>query len=517
MKIKNLLLILVYILIFSSCSNDDDNTPKQIESEPEAIIEQTAVIKLITEGSSKIEFGDVVIDISTSQVFSIQNTGNSDLNITNIILPNNFTIDITSTTITSNEIKEFVVTFIPTDIFDYSNSISIESNATGGSNSITILGTGVSPIYDGTVYLHTQKEVDDFGKLGYTSITKALSISGSGGESTIVDLEPLNKIIKVGTLEVSRTTNLESLKGLENLNTIDFIQMVSNYSLTNIDALKSVTKLERINILGNPLLKHIDGFENLIEVTIFVRFIANDMLENIDGFSNLTHIGTDFKLSASPSIINLNGLSNLQSASAISINNNASLYDYCGIKELLTNDGANFGSYYNRYNPTKEEVINGLCSEEVPLGVYDGDLIIRYDSDMERFASREFHTVRGSLSLNGEDIINLDFLENLTTVNGSFSISNTSVTNLNGLENLTTIDGSFSINNNPLTNLNGLDNLAYVNQMYIRRNESLSDYCGLTSFIENGTINYTGEQRYVNENNLYNPTLEDLQNGQCTE
>ncbi|WP_339727061.1 DUF1573 domain-containing protein [Maribacter stanieri] len=523
MKIKNTILILAYILVFSSCASDDDNTPTQIDREPETVIEQTAIINFTNEESNEIDFGDVVVDIITTQVFNIENTGNSDLNITNIVIPDNYTIDISSTTITPNTNKDFTITFSPTEILDYSNVIQIESNATGGNDTITITGFGVSPIYDGSIVLNTQEEVDHFGKLGYTSITGGLNIGQvTSIASTIVDLEPLNKILEVGFLEVFSTTSLENLNGLEKLNVINSIQMVSNSALKNIDALKSVTKLEGyINFLSNNSLTKIDGLENLIEVKENVRFNNNALLENIDGLSSLKSVGTDFDLLGSPLIENLNGLSslenvgvelhvsgslllenlnglsNLKSASLLRFSDNVSLYDYCGIKDLLTNDGANLyhnGQRYNRFNPTKSEVVNSTCSELVPLGVYDGNLLMDSNSDIEKFVSKNFHTIRGSFGVNGQAITNLDFLENLETVTSDLNIRNTD-----------------------LTNLDGLDKLIYVNQLFIQENAMLADYCGLNSFIENGTINNTGDYRYIITDNLYNPTLEELQNGQCTD
>lgn len=520
MKLKTQFLILIYILVFSSCASDDENVP--VIKEEETIIEQTAIVSLSSEDTNEINFGNIVTNITTSRIFSIENSGNSDLKITNISIPDNYTIDVASATISSSTSKEFTITFIPTEITDYSDSITIESNATNDTDSMPIIGFGVSPVFEGSVTLKTQEEVEDFAKLGYTEITGALHVGNINTVATMTSLASLNKLTNIGSLQVINTGALEDLNGLENLNVSVSIQLLSNFALKNVDALVGVTKLsDYLSFLSNSALIQIDGLSNITEVgdnlrmknhplltnldgLSGVRVIQNQLIiednpliKNLNGLSNLESIGDDLSLGGSPLIENLDGLSNLKSASLLRFTDNDALFNYCGIQVLLINDGADLhsnGHRYNRYNPTKSEIVNGFCSEEVPFGVYDGNLLMDSSNDIEKFVSKGFHTIRGSFGISGEAITSLDFLSNLTTVNADFVIRNTG-----------------------LTNLEGLENLIYVNQLWIQKNSILLDYCGLNSFFENGTINLTTEWGYLNNDNLYNPTLEDLQNGLCIE
>lgn len=497
MKFRNQILVLIYILTFSGCSSDDKDAP--IEKEPETEIEQTAIINLTSQESNEIDFGDVVTNITATRVFSIQNSGNSDLNVTNIILPENYTIDSSSGIIPSNTSKQFTVTFVPTEIADYSNSITIESNATSGTESMPIKGFGVSSVYEGSVILATQEEVEDFAKLGYTEITVALYIGHINTFSKITSLASLNKLTDVGSLQVISTTQLEDLSGLENLNVTHSIQLLGNSALKNVDALLGVTKLsDYLSFLSNSALTQIDGLSNITEVGDNLRIKNHLLLTNLDGLSNVTIINKDLIIEENPLIENLNGLSLLQSVSSVRFKYNGALYDYCAIKSLLQSDGVRNTFYktgYNRYNPTKYDIINYDCLKEVPEGVYDGSLSFNSTYEIDRFKSKGFHTISGSLGVFSVDINTLDFLSSLTTITGSFTIRNTGVTNLEGLENL-----------------------IYVGQLWIQENGLLSDYCVLNSFIENGTINSTSnEWRYLNNDNLYNPTLADLQNGLCVE
>ncbi|RAJ13808.1 Ig-like domain-containing protein [Arenibacter echinorum] len=507
MKFRNQILILIYIIIFSGCSSDDKDAP--IENEPETEIEQTAIINLTSEESNEIDFGDVVTNIIATRVFSIQNSGNSDLNITNIILPDNYTIDSTSGIIPSNSSKQFTVTFIPTEIADYSNSITIESNATSGSNVTPIIGFGVSSVYEGSVTLITQEEVEDFAKLGYTEITVALFIGNINNFSKITSLASLNKLTDVGSLQVISTRALEDLSGLENLNVSHSIQLLSNSALKNVDALLGVTKLsDYLSFLSNSALTQIDGLSNITEVGDNLRIKNHPLLTNLDGLSNVTIIKKDLIVEENPLIENLNSLSTLQNVSSVRFQDNSSLYDYCGIKELLLNGGVSgtfYNTSYNRYNPTQYEIIYNDCLKEIPEGVYDGSVLIRGATSLNKFASKEYHTVDGNFSINDS------FYED----------EHRDISTLEGLNNLRTINGTFSIRKTILINLSGLENLLSAKQIVFEENTDLANYCALNSFIQNGTLgeNYNGipGEEYLCVDNFYNPTIADLQNGQCTE
>lgn len=450
MKFKNPILILALLFLLSGCSSSDDDIPV-VEIIEEEVIVDTAIITLTSSDSDEINFGDVVTNITSKRVFSVQNTGNSDLNITNIILPDNYTIDGTSGSILPNSSKEFTITFTPTAIADYSDSIKIESNATGGPDTIPIIGAGVSSVFEGSVTLISQEDVEDFGNLGYTEITGALYIGNINNFSGITSLASLSNLTDIGSLQVVSTTELEDLSGLENLNVSHSIQILSNRALKNVDALQSVTKLsDYLSFLSNFALTQIDGLSNVTEVGDNLRIKNHPNLTNLNGLSNISIVKKDLIVEENPLIENLNGLSTLQNVSSVRFQDNSSLYDYCGIKALLQNGGVNgifYETRYNRYNPDKNRIMSSDCSKEIPEGVYDGSILIRDATSLNKFASKEYHTINGSFSINdapyeGEirDISTLEGLSNLKTVNGTFTIRKTILTNLNGLENLINVN-----------------------------------------------------------------------------
>ncbi|AIZ40702.1 Ig-like domain-containing protein [Cellulophaga baltica] len=502
MKFNIQILTLICFASFFSCSSDDEAPPKIIVVEEE-VIEDTAIINLTSEESNEIDFGDVVTNITSTRVFTIHNSGNSDLKIANIIIPDNYTIDLLTSIIPSNQSKEFTVTFTPTDILDYTDLIKIESNATSGTASIIIKGIGVNSIYDGSVTLITQDEVEDFAKSGYTEITGALFIGNINNFSPINSLASLNKITEVGSLQVISTTELEDLTGLENLNVTVSIQLLSNSALKNVDALLSVTKLSSyLSLLSNTALTQINGLSNISEIGDNLRVNNHPNLINLDGLANIITVKNKLYIENNSLIENLNGLSSLQSVSSVSIRYNAELYSYCGIKSLLTNKGIGedyFRPRFNRYNPSSYTIEDFDCEKMIPDGIIHSDTGygISEQKDIDYLISNDFHGIDGGLIISSENITSLESLSFLKTVSGSIRINDTALTNLNGLENLTN-----------------------VAQIYILNNLTLSDYCGLSPLIVNGSLGenlYPSSEPFYTVDNLYNPTLADIQNGLCSE
>jgi len=130
------------------------------EPEKEVVEEQattTAIISIATEDSSSLNFNELVENNSSTKTLTIWTSGN----------------------IASGSSQIINVTFNPNEIADYTGDIVITSNATGGPNTISLIGHGVSSVYDGDVNFISQTELVDFAKIGYTSITGELRLGDS--------------------------------------------------------------------------------------------------------------------------------------------------------------------------------------------------------------------------------------------------------------------------------------------------------------------------------------------------
>jgi hypothetical protein len=119
----------------------------------------------------------------------------------------------------------------------------------------------------------------------------------------------------------------------------------------------------------------------------------------------------------------------------------------------------------------------------------------------------------GGILLKQNILLNIKALENLEELEDSLSISSEPITSLNGIHNLQNITLNSQIyNNENLQDLNDLESLKTLGRdLRVLGNDTLEDLCALTTAMNNG---FSGS--YLLFSNAYNPSLEDLQNGDCS-
>ncbi len=262
-------------------------------------------------------------------------------------------------------------------------------------------------------------------------------------------------------------TNYEEVQafGVNNYTSITGNLSIELDSNTNND----LTLLLSLNSIGGNLtiincyaLPHIDGLSNITFVGGVLVFVNSDALTSIDELSNLSSVGGSIVIENNDALTSINGLSNLSSVGgsiAIGINN-----------ALTSIDG-----------------LNNLSS-------VGGDIII------------------GS----NYALVNVDGLSNITTVGEHLSISNNhALTNIDGLSNIASLNGDLQIvDNDALTNIDGLSNLGSVEfELLIRENDALTNLCGITDLITNNGL----LGNYSVYNNAYNPTQQDIIDGNCSQ
>jgi hypothetical protein len=92
-----------------------------------------------------LNFGNVLVGSSAQLTLTITNDGNSALTISNITYPTGFSGDFSAGTIATGSTTNVIVTFSPTDTITYSGSVTVDSDATSGANTVTASGTGINP------------------------------------------------------------------------------------------------------------------------------------------------------------------------------------------------------------------------------------------------------------------------------------------------------------------------------------------------------------------------------------
>lgn len=249
--------------------------------------------------------------------------------------------------------------------------------------------------------------------------------------------------------------NLEIGKGI-----FDYVHpsMSNESDIYDLESLCSLTKINgSLFIKNNPSLTNLNGLSNIDTITNKILIVGNAIV-NLNEFSNLTSVKSIFI--SSETIVNLNGFNNLNSLVNL---------------EFL---GVNYNSLYG---------LTGLIN-------IDSNLI---------FGPHIFSPNTDSLSLN--------ILTNLSSVGNKCTLAYLQYKTISNIGNLSTT-GRLILSSTALENLNTFSNITQItNEINIEGNNSLNDYCGIQNIVTtfSGVYNNAG-------NNLYNPTLQDLINGDCT-
>ncbi|WP_298419854.1 hypothetical protein [uncultured Kordia sp.] len=347
---------------------------------------------------------------------------------------------------------------IDVQIFDYdTNQWAIYENVvlSGVDTNVGVISTcgDGGGIYNGDVTLLTQNDVNNFGIMNFTTI---------------------NGKLKIGEFQL--TNNISSLGALN--------------SLVNIH--------ESLTIINNPNLTSLDGLNNLNAVNS-LSISHNSSLNSITALSSITSIEFGFQISYNNALTTLAGLENINTPNALNItlSNNEVLTSIDALQSLTTANNISIHS---------NAALTSLTS---------------------------FSNITTARS------INLSYLPSLNSLQGLNQLTELSmlrirdidaITDLSALSNITSADIVSIGGNDALTSLNGLDNLTNIDWMLIGNdlefdivvnspNNSLTDFCALQNLFTNGTyptVNSTFNGVYI-ENNLFNPSIQDIIDGNCSQ
>ncbi len=120
-------------------------------------------------------FGDVDINETSQKTFTITNTGNRPLTVTDIIYPSGFSGDWSGGQIAAGGQKVVTLTFAPTTASLYIGNIAVLSDATNDDNTIFVSGEGVSRV----ISLTGDLSFGDVDVNGSTQLTFTIQNTGS--------------------------------------------------------------------------------------------------------------------------------------------------------------------------------------------------------------------------------------------------------------------------------------------------------------------------------------------------
>ena len=333
-----------------------------------------------------------------------------------------------------------------------------------------------------------------------------------------------------------------SSKGLTDEELLDFkvLKEVSGYvylshnSLTNVDGLSNLKSVGSLLSLSNNQLTNLDGLSSLTSVKGDF-FLQTNQLTNVDGLSSLTTVGNNFN-TESNQLTNLDGLINLTILGGyLGLRGNTDLTDISGASNIAGKDGQILYINSNQYEVKANENLkfcstgwnlhdtNGDIADDMNLvcgagseltdvqklrammeekctvsfsqfadnfdedtGVYTGSLDCSYNklNNDELIHFTLINQITGSLSINDNNLTQIDGLTNLTDIGGYFYLQNNKIEEISGLNGLVSVGGTLDISNNNMLDVDMLSNLTTISgALKIYLNSNLVDIYGLSNII----------------------------------
>jgi len=291
------------------------------------------------------------------------------------------------------------------------------------------------------------------------------------GQWTII----YNVNLNGGTIDLGSLSTCEDSGGIYNGDiTLSNQNDIDNFGMFDYRIINGTLRISDDNT--STSITDLTPLSTLVEVKDLFVITSNESLESLEGLNSL--IATeDLAISGNALLTSLQGLDNLSSVDHFSIRSNIGLLTLEGIENLTTIKTLSLG-----YNP----LLNSI-------------------SALSNLTSlNQFYLE------NNDAITTLVGLEQITSIYYLWISGNDALEDLNGLENLITMlpanfFPSIVIGNMPPSNFDG----SFVHEPNI----SLSDYCALENLFVNG--NGTSVIVYI-QDNLYNPSAQDIVNGNCS-
>jgi hypothetical protein len=337
-------------------------------------------------------------------------------------------------------------------------------------------------------------------KINMPLLESATSISMEG--NTEITAIEMSKLKQAGGMMFSGFPKLTTFKMdmLETVNGRIYINGGSSSPAVLADFdLPQLKTCQYFELWNCPSISNLDGFNNLTTVSPGTFTIsnanidgANVKLKSINGFNKLTVIDAGIYLTGTAGftltgpLTEIKGFQQLTTTGDFDLNGK-NLVDISGFKNLTSIQGA-------------------LHISQTALTGLEG---------FEKLASLGTDSRNGILMINDNPYLtSLKGLSSLSELHQIYFYANPALLNFEGLEKIKSVKNGINLNNNiKLTNLDGLINLeGTFNGITITNNTELVNFCGLTKLINGGG----NKSSYYILNNGYNPTVQDMNDGNCS-
>ena len=360
-------------------------------------------------------------------------------------------------------------------------------------------------IFTGDIVLTSAQEIANFMAAGHTVIDGNVRIAGV---NLIDDLSAFAGITEItGNLHID-FTSITSMSGFENLEKTGGFILLDN----------------------NRQLKSLIGLEKLTEIGGGIGIWANHQLESLQPLSNVTDFGGIVSIQGQNELRNLRGLEGLTSEpKALSISgffleSLEGLPKINSVEGSLRITGCGFLTDLENFRGITS-IGEDLWLEALPrvedLSIFDELTLVGGEFGIIGSGATQINSFNGLTGLeslvllNNREVTSISGFQNLTAAKSLTISGSDELTNLSGFSNLQTVEEQIWVIDNPsLPNLDGLSAIqGNPWRVWIFDNQSLTNFCGTSALF----ADLPDDTQIIIRNNAFNPGLQDIKAGNCSD
>ena len=300
------------------------------------------------------------------------------------------------------------------------------------------------------------------------------------------------------TIFLTGNPRLKSLKGLGVRKQIGWLTIMQSFELDSLAGLEQVDSITLMQVVDCPRLKNLNGLANL-EYLASVQFSRLDSLESTTGMNELRELG-DMEIRDCPNLQKIESLQKIRGTVQYlwlqhchRLSDFSGWSDSCTVKTFTYYDNDSIMEFVNLHRVHAQKTKINACQNlkyinSIPIGVKD--------------------TVFGEPSpyLHIGECPNLAYLHHPETIaqpsewNYFWSYNNARIMDISGLSFIKKNTDLIAVTNSNLMDINGLQNLQETQSLLLNGNHNLSTlsslknlrYCADMSLSDNGLINLLG-------------------------
>ncbi|NOR88028.1 MAG: hypothetical protein GQ527_10495, partial [Bacteroidales bacterium] len=299
-----------------------------------------------------------------------------------------------------------------------------------------------------------------------TYISSLQNLTHIGGSFTIkyndllTDLPSFPYLVEIGgNMDLSNINEIENLQCFQYLTKIGRnLTIINNLSLIDLTGLQNIDSLNYLQIMWNPSLRSLEGLQQIKTSSSGINISTNDTLQNI-AFNHVKR-SRQIYIASNKNLINMNFDSMEVLEDNLYITNNSKLQSIetfnqlDSVKRIDISDNQTLENI-NGFHKLKEIVYQLNIEFNDSLTNLSGfqnlnsinHIIIKNNEKLHTFSGFDIlDTIKGDLTMmNNDDLTAFDAFNNLKHINGEFYIFDGNFTSFNNLSNLSSIGSNLKL------------------------------------------------------------------------